>query len=152
MSSINDTIFGLDGNDTLYGRSGNDTLYGGNGNDKLYGEEGDDVLVGGKGDDVLEGGYGNDTYIWSMGDGNDKISMGYYSYGSFIGGGMDTLLLQDIAMAEMEFMSQGNDLVCTFTGTGEHITISNWCYGDNYQVSEFQFKDGILKKEDLKIG
>ena len=77
---------------------------------------------------------------------NDKIN----NYDT--SGGLDTLLLQDIAMAEMEFMSQGNDLVCTFTGTGEHITISNWCYGDNYQVSEFQFKDGILKKEDFKIG
>ena len=39
----------------------------------LEGSVGDDVLSGGKGDDVLRGGRGSDTYLWRVGDGNDRI-------------------------------------------------------------------------------
>lgn len=39
----------------------------------LIGEDGDDQLLGGKGDDILLGGTGFDTYLYRIGDGNDKI-------------------------------------------------------------------------------
>ena len=39
----------------------------------LIGQAGSDILAGGKGDDTLMGGKGFDTYIWSPGDGNDRI-------------------------------------------------------------------------------
>ncbi|EKD88509.1 MAG: hemolysin-like protein, partial [uncultured bacterium] len=63
--SIDDLLIGSDErNDIMGGESGNDVLIGG---------AGDDTLEGGKGDDILVGGKGLDTYIWSTGDGNDRI-------------------------------------------------------------------------------
>ena len=60
--------------DLLIGRDGgSDLLSGGGGNDLLIGQAGSDILAGGKGDDTLMGGKGFDTYIWSPGDGNDRI-------------------------------------------------------------------------------
>ncbi|WP_083098933.1 calcium-binding protein [Pseudophaeobacter leonis] len=76
-------INGKGGRDKLYGNGGDDTLGGGAGNDKLFGGKGDDILNGGggrdvlrgnKGDDTLDGGAGADKFIFSRGDGSDKIN------------------------------------------------------------------------------
>jgi Ca2+-binding RTX toxin-like protein len=53
--------------------SGDYQLYGRDGNDIIFGEGGNDHIEGGKGDDILLGGTGHDTYIYSIGDGNDRI-------------------------------------------------------------------------------
>ena len=50
-------VVGTDKNDILEGRDNN------------LG----DTLIGLKGDDVLMGGAGDDTYVWNVGDGNDRI-------------------------------------------------------------------------------
>jgi len=83
-----DKIYGNTGNDILYGSeiglvdletnriyggNGSDTIYGGDGLDYLYGENADDVIIGGKGDDRVWGGSGSDTFVFSMGDGADRI-------------------------------------------------------------------------------
>ena len=57
----------------IVGNDLNNTILGGTGKDKLYGEDGDDYLVGGKGNDSLWGGDGSDTFVYSNGDGTDKI-------------------------------------------------------------------------------
>lgn len=49
---------------TYNGFGGNDTIHAGNQNDKL---------IGGTGNDTLAGGGGHDTYVYSRGDGNDRI-------------------------------------------------------------------------------
>jgi serralysin len=69
----NDTLDGGDGNDCLDGGKGVDTLLGGAGNDKLSGGKDNDTLNGGTGNDCLEGGDGRDTFVFAIGDGQDKI-------------------------------------------------------------------------------
>jgi len=65
----------IDG-DVLVGQNdpkGTDGLVGTANNDLIFGEKGNDVLLGGKGDDVLYGGEGDDIYIYTTGDGHDRI-------------------------------------------------------------------------------
>ncbi len=74
-----DTIFALatapsDGDDQVRGTQEDDRLFGLSGSDHLDALDGDDTLIGGIGDDYLEGGSGADTYVFSTGDGNDRIS------------------------------------------------------------------------------
>ena len=68
-----DTISGGAGNDRLWGESGNDTLNGNEGNDRIYGGAGRDTISGGAGNDRLWGGSGQDNFIFSAGDGRDRI-------------------------------------------------------------------------------
>jgi Ca2+-binding RTX toxin-like protein len=79
----NDTLEGWNGNDKLYGGTGEDTLYGGKGgdalnggldNDLIRGNDGADTLDSGQGNDVLSGGNGQDAFVFSTGDGKDKIT------------------------------------------------------------------------------
>ena len=56
------------------GGDGNDKLVGTSGNDYLVGNGGDDTLDGGAGDDWLNGGTGNNTYLFGIGDGQDRIT------------------------------------------------------------------------------
>lgn len=68
-----DVLLGRGGNDRLLGRDGDDTLEGGEGNDRLEGGEGEDVLVGGAGNDRLIGELGADVFVYTLGDGRDRI-------------------------------------------------------------------------------
>jgi len=56
---------GLQGNDVMTGFAGTDTMDGGWGNDRL---------TGGKGADVMTGGLGADVFIFTAGDGDDRIT------------------------------------------------------------------------------
>ncbi|MDE6698791.1 MAG: calcium-binding protein, partial [Lachnospiraceae bacterium] len=53
-------------------------MFGEEGNDTLNAGAGDDIIIGGKGNDVLNGGSGADTYIFNIGDGEDRIN-NYYT-------------------------------------------------------------------------
>ncbi|MBN2653564.1 MAG: hypothetical protein JXR79_00410 [Nitrospirae bacterium] len=70
-TTYNDILMGNDGNN--YNDSGEYQLNGRGGNDIIFGEGGNDHIEGGKGDDILFGGTGHDIYIYSIGDGNDRI-------------------------------------------------------------------------------
>jgi len=67
------TIYGNGNANVIKAGSVGSKLYGQNGNDNLKGGAGNDSLCGGKGDDILYGGAGKDIYLYSDGDGNDKI-------------------------------------------------------------------------------
>ena len=49
------------------------TIFGNEIGNLLFGNAGDDVLRGGGDNDVLRGGSGGDTYVWSLGDGRDRV-------------------------------------------------------------------------------
>lgn len=68
-----DALLGGDGADILRGGSGDDMLEGGAGADFLRGGRGEDVLKGGAGADILRGGADADTFVFSVGDGQDKV-------------------------------------------------------------------------------
>ena len=66
-------ITGNNNKNIIIGTEEDDSIAGKAGADKLYGGDGDDTIVGGAGSDSLTGGEGADVFVWSKGDGNDKI-------------------------------------------------------------------------------
>ena len=60
--------------DTIRGSAAADFLEGAAGDDVLTGGDGDDVLLGDSGADRLTGGAGNDRFLFSDGDGVDRIT------------------------------------------------------------------------------
>lgn len=81
--SVDGTISGGIGNDSLSSGLNDDTISGDTGADTLRANAGDDVLSGGIGIDRLRGGTGNDlltggtdadTFLFSTGDGIDRIT------------------------------------------------------------------------------
>lgn len=69
----NDIAQSGEGNDKVFGGEGDDTLMGEDGDDKIKGGEGNDIITGGVGNDVLSGGKDADTFVFAVGDGEDKI-------------------------------------------------------------------------------
>jgi len=131
------------GNDTITGISGNDTLYGGAGNDTIKGLAGNDVLVGGTGNDTLSGGDGDDVYRFALGDGQDRISE-HDSSGTG-DGGFDTIQLGAGILPANVTVSQangGNDLVLSFAGSTDTITISSAISQTLFRVEQVAFADG----------
>lgn len=131
------------GNDKLYAYADGGKIYGGNGDDTFVGNTdvdyfvggaGNDILQGGKNDDRLEGDAGNDTYLFNLGDGNDRI------YDSF---GKDTLKLgQDIAKQDLWFSRTGRDLTVQVLGQQDSITIEGWYNIIPRRIETIQSADG----------
>jgi len=133
-----DFIDGGLGNDDIQGKGGNDTLLGGSGSDTLYGGAGDDTLSGGIGsNDYLNGGNGNDTYIFSIGDGDTRIT----NYDT--DGGIDTLqFMEGINPNNITVKRRSNKLEFTVTTTGEVITVYDAFSGENNLLNSVKFGDG----------
>ena len=129
----NDTLYGDDGDDELRGGSGNDTLYGGTGNDTLEGNAGNDTLVGGTGNDRLEGGEGDDVYIFSKGDGEDRI---------FDANGLADEIRLGHESVDVVFERVNSSLRVRMPGSLDAITIDSWYNGDAYKIETFKSTDG----------
>ena len=136
--------------DLLIGRDGAaDTLRGLGGSDVLVGLSGNDILEGGKGDDILIGGADGDTYIYTTGDGNDRI---------IDDGAGDQIVIDGKSVAGL-FFHQAGDPANTWRRPGDSITLTdNSVYkivladGSTIQLgaqeSDFQSGDyGIRLKE-----
>ncbi len=126
------------GDDTINGDNAANTLSGGAGNDTFAdARDGNDTLTGGTGNDWLRGGGGNDTYVFNRGDGQDTISDWNY--------GTDTIQFgADITAADV-VVTQGNsgqDLVITFIGTDDRITIERGLSADYNRIEQLRFSDG----------
>ncbi|MCM1552490.1 MAG: DUF2974 domain-containing protein, partial [Butyrivibrio sp.] len=143
----NETFYGGDGNDTIYASNGDDVLYGEAGDDVLYGEDGDDILVGGAGDDYLNGGYGSDTYIYSRGDGNDRI---YNDDGNASRMNDRLVFGEGIRPEEIALTRSGYDLILTDTVTGRTITLIN-AHKSNKRgfVENIEFADGTVWTREI---
>lgn len=129
----NDTLYGGTGNDTLEGNAGNDLLYGDAGNDTLEGNAGNDTLVGGTGNDSLEGGEGNDVYIFSKGDGEDRI---------FDANGLADEVRLGHESIDVVFERVNSSLRVRMPGSLDAITIDSWYNGDAYKIETFKSTDG----------
>jgi len=114
---LGDRLFGNGGADKLYGGAGNDMLNGGAGKDVLKGGgaadilrggDGDDKLVGGTGDDMLTGGSGRDKFVFTRGDGHDRITDFEI--------GRDTIVIDRGAsgISDLEFTRKGADVLVHF--------------------------------------
>ena len=129
----NDTLYGGTGNDTLEGNAGNDLLYGDAGNDTLEGNAGNDTLVGGTGNDRLEGGEGNDAYVFSKGDGEDRI---------FDANGLADEIRLGHESVDVVFERVNSSLRVRMPGSLDAITIDSWYNGDAYKIETFKSTDG----------
>ncbi len=146
--SGNDQLTGGAGADGLIGDAGSDQLDGGLGADNLQGGEGDDVLIGGFGDDILIGGrfgsgetyydtVGNDTYLFSRGDGQDRI----YDRDSSAGN-LDVLVFSaGVAPTDVQATRNGNALVFTINGTGDQVRVENYYGGSDWEIEAVRFVD-----------
>ena len=128
--------------DTLRGGHDDDTLAGGAGDDTLHGEGDDDRLTGGVGNDTLHGSLGSDTYVFNRGDGADTIEDDGSSLGT------DRLVIQGYTPAQVSVgrvAGDSDDVVLTFTGTGDRITIRNTLDGSRSDTIErIEFDDGTV--------
>ncbi len=126
---------GTDKDDILYGSSEADTLNGLAGNDSIYASSGDDIITGGEGNDVLNGGSGNDTYVFNVGDGQDKISDDKGANKIKFGAGISESNLQLIRRSAYAI-----DIVLVDengTPTGDQVKVENMFYSLSTWVIEF---------------
>ena len=118
-------------------------LLGSGGADRLTGTAGDDTLAGNRGDDRLVGGAGNDTYLFSAGDGRDTIDDSFVGAGS--AGDRDTIRFgAGITPAMIGFQRVGQDLVLSFEGSDDRITIAGWGSSKANHIERFEFADGTV--------
>lgn len=127
------TFRGLGGNDTIVGGIANDLLYGDDGNDTMYGYEGDDILIGGTGNDNLSGDEGDDTYVFSKGDGEDRI---------FDANGLADEVRLGHESIDVVFERVNSSLHVRMPGSLDAITIDSWYNGDAYKIETFKSTDG----------
>jgi Ca2+-binding RTX toxin-like protein len=127
-SRYSETLSGEAGDDTIRADEGDDAVEGGDGADLLRGGDGDDLLTGGLGEDDLDGGRGSDAYVWTLGDGDDRIRD---EGGRF--DGIDELRLVgvdpgDVVFTRLRDSGEGypyDSLQITILSTGEVITIED---------------------------
>gem|GEM_PF-250245 len=133
-----------DGIDILQGYATGDYLFGAAGDDSLSGGGGNDVLEGGTGNDVLDGGAGSDTYVFNSGDGQDTIN----NYDATVGR-VDVLSFGSgiLPASVTARRTNTNDLVLTFVGSSDQVTVTNYFYNDgvgSYRLDEIRFNDGTV--------
>jgi Ca2+-binding RTX toxin-like protein len=93
------------------------------GNDLIYGYDREDTLDGGAGDDFMSGGNENDTYVFGRGDGHDTIRD---NTDILLSGMTDTLSFDSgVAVEDVVFTRDGDDMIATIAATGDSIRIAN---------------------------
>ena len=130
-------IFGDSGNDQLLAGAGDDIISGGIGDDYMNGGAGNDIIDGGSGNDFIDGGLGNDTYFFNPGYGADSIMDSE---------GINTIMFGDGFKADgiKAYRSNWNDLLITFDGYEDTLTIKNYCINEAARVFTLVFADGTV--------
>lgn len=136
-------IFGDSGNDQILSGGGNDVIFGGSGDDYINGGDGNDMIDGGSGNDFIDGGAGNDTYFFNPGYGNDSIKDS---------DGANTIMFGDgfTASGIKAYRSNWNDLLITFDGFDDTLTIKNYCIDKNARNYTLVFADGTVVEAAAK--
>ncbi|MBQ6005783.1 MAG: hypothetical protein IJL14_06015 [Selenomonadaceae bacterium] len=147
-------ITGTAENDYIQGKAGKDTIIAGDGND---------TLEGGAGNDSLIGGAGADTFLYTKGDGNDKIADYSYEDGdvlqingvdgitykdgsknmiftvgtgkiSLMGAGGKTVAYQLGEDGEVQYINLDNDPVII---NGTTVTITDRYTEDSFNIADY---------------
>lgn len=138
------TRVGDSAGNTLYGSLFNDSLDGAGGIDTLYGDLGNDVLRGGLGNDYLYGEGGHDTYVWNIGDGDDRIYENGY-------GGDDTLLFgPGISKNQIQLTYSSSDLTVRHVPSGAQLTFYGAASTPGSALEFIRFDNGALI--DITLG
>ncbi|MCV6577008.1 MAG: AHH domain-containing protein, partial [Cohaesibacter sp.] len=107
--------------------------------DVIKGSSEVDTLRGGLGDDELSGDKGGDTYIYSLGDGNDRIDEGYHSSSD-----VDRLVLRNISPDEVVFSIDANKALVLNMPDGGKITLSGQLRFASNGIEKIEFDDGTI--------
>lgn len=136
-------IFGDSGNDQILSDSGNDVIFGGSGDDYINGGDGNDMIDGGSGNDFIDGGTGDDIYSFNPGYGNDSIKDS---------DGANTIMFGDgfTASGIKAYRSNWNDLLITFDGFEDTLTIKDYCINENARNFTLVFADGAVVEAAAK--
>ncbi|WP_420863689.1 calcium-binding protein [Algirhabdus cladophorae] len=127
-----DKLIGGKQADVLNGQQGTDKLLGGNGSDNLRGGSGKDKLYGEAGNDKLHGGQGADQFVFSTGDGKDKIV-------DFADGQDEIVILSGAnSFADLTITANGGDAKVSFSNV--EITLKGI---DNSDLSSDDFSFGF---------
>ncbi|MGL1919994.1 MAG: cadherin-like domain-containing protein [Hyphomicrobiales bacterium] len=116
------------------------------GDDVINGFAFGDVIEGGLGNDELHGRDGSDIYVFTRGDGQDTIEDNGFN-------DTDQLVIHGYLPNELVAQNvNGTDLLLTFVGTDDSVTIINTLNDVHYdQIEEFIFDDGTaLSIQDMK--
>lgn len=143
-----DLLYGDNGNDTIQGGDDNDTIYGGAGTDTVWADGGNDTVYSGTGNDALNGGEGADTFVFASGDGTDTVD----DYNGAAAGDDVVSFAAGIAPGDLIYARSGSDLVITFNGNSDQITIKNQLGSTTQRyVEKLQFANGTVITYDEMI-
>lgn len=136
-SGMDEYILGDSDSDQLLAGGGNDVIFGGSGDDYINGGDGDDIIDAGTGNDFIDGGSGNDIYIFKPGYGADSIMDSE---------GVNTVMFGDgfIAGGIKAYRSNWNDILITFDGFEDTLTIKNYCISKEARNFTLVFADGTV--------
>lgn len=138
---------------------------GGDESESLFGDTGANTLSGGKGSDYLCGGEGDDTYLFNAGDGQEVI----FEYSGDLEdfsrinenedsqrarallAGQDTIRFGQGLSPDKAILTQDDyDLVITFQGSDDSVTVKKYFYKNEQIVESLIFADGtIWNQEDV---
>ena len=111
------------------------------GNDIIDGFNFEETIEAGLGDDIIHGGDGSDSYIFNAGDGIDEIE----DNGNR---DVDKLFINGHSPADIiltRMTATGDDLIITFNGSSDQITLWNTLNGSSGdQIEEIHFDDGTV--------
>lgn len=136
-SGMDEYILGDSDSDQLLAGGGNDVIFGGSEDDYINGGDGDDIIDAGTGNDFIDGGSGNDIYIFKPGYGADSIMDSE---------GVNTVMFGDGFIAEgvKAYRSNWNDILITFDGFEDTLTIKNYCISKEARNFTLVFADGTV--------
>lgn len=136
-SGMDEYILGDSDSDQLLAGGGNDVIFGGSGDDYINGGDGDDIIDAGTGNDFIDGGSGNDIYIFKPGYGADSIMDSE---------GVNTVMFGDGFTAGdiKAYRSNWNDILITFDGFEDTLTIKNYCISKEARNFTLVFADGTV--------
>ena len=101
----------IDESGVFHGSPLSRVLFGSKGSDTLIDDQGDRILVGGLGDDVLDGGPGTDTYVFNVGDGNDRLFLRDFPERLVFGDGA--------SRKDIEFRVEGSNVIVRYSQADE---------------------------------
>lgn len=126
-----DDLWGSNLDDRLLGRAGDDSLTGGAGADWLQGDAGNDVLYGGS---------GADTYVFMLGEGEDRI----FDIDADLTAQDAVLLGEGITPDNLMLGRDDHNLTLRVRGSPGGLLIAGQIDRPDMRIERFQFADGTV--------